>query len=104
MRGSDENHIGLRCEPGDLAIVSRCGNPRFLGMLVRVIGPHESADRDWSVEILGSPTSGSGYRSGRIGTYRTAAVKDWNLTPIPGREHLDQVRHVLELPVDLQMF
>ena len=92
----------LRCKPGDVAIVSRCRNRSRIGVLVRVIGPHSSEDFDWDVELLGGPIKGRGIRSGQIGTYRKAAVFDWNLTPLAGQEHSDREVHQTAVRADLQ--
>ena len=80
----------LRCKPGDVAIVSRCLNRSRIGVLVRVIGPHDTKDFDWDVELLGGPIRGRGIRSGRVGTHHRAALFDWNLTPLAGLGHSDR--------------
>lgn len=71
-----------RCKPGDLAIITRCGEPAYIGLLVLVVAPHETNDFDWNVELLGTSVKGRAIRSGRPGTFRKAAVFDWNLTPL----------------------
>jgi hypothetical protein len=92
----------MRCRPGDLAIVSRCQNESRIGMLVRVVGPHSTADYDWDVELLSGPIRGRGIRTGRVGEYRTAAVFDWNLTPLPGQDHSGREGHPAAVRAGLQ--
>lgn len=92
----------MRCRPGDLAIVSRCRNQSRIGTLVRVLRPHSTADYDWDVELLGGSIKGRGIRTGRVAEYRTAAVFDWNLTPLPGQDYSDQEGHPAAVRVGLQ--
>jgi hypothetical protein len=76
---------------GEMAIVSRCMNPDHIGMIVRVIGRHETPDFDWDVELLGAPVRGYSARTGDVGVFRYAAVFDWNLSPLEGSAHSCQV-------------
>lgn len=101
-----ETHNGernkLRCRPGDLAIISRCNNPSRLGLLVQIIGPHKTGEFDWDVNLLGGAVKGRAIRSGRVGTFRRAAVFDWNLSPLPDLEHLCQEGHQIRRHANLQ--
>lgn len=94
--------VELRCKPGDVAIVSRCKNRSRIGVLVRVIGPHESDDFDWVVELLGGPIKGRGIRSDKVVAHRRAAAFDWNLTPLAGQASSDREDHQYAVRADLQ--
>lgn len=75
--------------PREVAIISRCENRSRIGLLVRIIGRHETPEFDWDVELLGSPITGRAIDSGRVGIFRQAAVFGWNLSPLlgPGRSN-----------------
>lgn len=75
---------GLRCRPGDLAIVTKCGVPERIGLLVRVIERCAESDYDWLVELQGPGIVARGLKTRRIGRRKNAFVCDWNLTPING--------------------
>ena len=49
----DEDRAGLRCKPGDLAIVTKCSVKERIGLLVRVVERHGGARFDWLTELLG---------------------------------------------------
>ncbi|AYQ37634.1 hypothetical protein BLA9940_05941 [Burkholderia aenigmatica] len=72
----------LRCRPGDLAIISRCGNKRYIGLLVRVDRRCTALDFDWIVEFLGGAVPGHEIGTGAPGDFTHAPVWDWNLTPL----------------------
>lgn len=92
MPSDNEQRTALRCKPGDLAIVTKCVNAHFIGMLVRVIEPHQNPIFDWSVEILGAPAKGRDLRTGKMGAFRRAAVLDWNLMPLADLSCSNQAR------------
>lgn len=76
----------LRCRPGDLAIVTRCDNPRHIGRLVTIQKRSTLPQSDWIVELVGTPVRGRSIFTGRIGEFARVTVFDWNLTPIAGEE------------------
>lgn len=86
MPGANEQRKSLRCKPGDRAIISRCGNKAYVGLLVRIVAPHETPDFDWLVQFLGKPVSGHEIYTRLPGAFTHAPVYDWNLTPLPGLE------------------
>lgn len=69
-------------KPGDLAIVFRCGNTRYIGMVVKIIERHENPEFDWNVAFLSGPVYGKGVRTAHRGFYSRAAVCNWNLMPL----------------------
>lgn len=76
----------LRCRPGDLAIVTRCGVPERIGLLVRVIERCTDGKRDWLTRIEGAGVIAAGVDTGRVAVRRMALMDDANLTPIRGSE------------------
>ncbi|WP_195904358.1 hypothetical protein [Burkholderia cenocepacia] len=86
MLHDNEYQAILRCKPGDRAIISRCGNTAYIGLLVRVISRHQTPDFDWIVEFLGAPVAGHELYTRLPGTFAFAPVFDWNLTRLPGLE------------------
>lgn len=74
----------LRCRPGDLAIVTRCGVSDRIGLLVRVVERRTDAGYDWLTEVQGSGFIGRDVTTGRVGKCSHALMHDWNLTPIKG--------------------
>ncbi|CAN0620450.1 conserved protein of unknown function [Burkholderia multivorans] len=74
----------LRCKPGDLAIVTKCGVPDRIGLLVRVVERCCDGRHDWIAELQGPGIIAPGADTGRIKLRRRALLNDWNLTPISG--------------------
>lgn len=74
----------LRCRPGDLAIVTKCGVLARLGLLVRVVGRSPTAPHDWLTEVQGPGVVGRDVLTGEIRMCKEALMYDWNLTPING--------------------
>ncbi|MDJ1160808.1 hypothetical protein QHI69_02685 [Burkholderia gladioli pv. gladioli] len=72
----------LRCKVGDLAIVTKCGVPERIGLLVKVIECCSADDRDWRVEFIGHRVSGRDLKSGRTRMCKFAIARDSSLTPI----------------------
>ncbi len=83
----DEQKGGGRINPGDLAVISRCANKAHIGLVVRVMGAHETPEYDWDVELLGMPVKGYAARHDRVGVFRCAAVFDWNLSRLAESAH-----------------
>lgn len=83
----------LRCRPGDLAIVTKCGVKERIGLLVRVVERCESDAHDWVTELQGLGILARGVTSGRVSLRRRALMRDWNLTPIRGMETLCRTAH-----------
>lgn len=76
----------LRCKPGDIAIISRCGNKRYIGLLVRVECRCSSLEFDWIVEFLSGAVPGHEIGTNAPGYFTHAPVWDWNLTPLADAE------------------
>jgi hypothetical protein len=72
----------LRCKAGDLAIVTKCTETTFIGLLVRVIERDANDGCDWVVEVQGRPIMTRTARSGAMRLCRKVVAYDWNLTPI----------------------
>lgn len=84
----EEGKTRLRCRPGDLAIVTKCGVPERIGLLVRVIERCADGKRDWLTRIEGKGVVATGVNSGVAAVRRLALMDDSNLTPIRGQETL----------------
>ncbi len=84
MVSDEQQRTGLRCKPGDRAIITRCGNRSYIGLLVRVVARHETPEFDWIVSFLGDPVFGRELYTRRPGLFTHAPVYDWNLTPFSG--------------------
>lgn len=83
---NEERIMRLRCRPGDLAIVTKCGVPDRIGLLVRVIERCTDGTRDWLTKIEGAGVIAPGVNTGRVAIRRMALMDDANLTPIRGQE------------------
>lgn len=81
----EEAKTRLRCRPGDLAIVTKCGVPERIGLLVRVIERCADGTRDWLTKIEGAGVAAPGVSTGRVAMRRMALMDDVNLTPIRGQ-------------------
>ncbi|MDS0802842.1 hypothetical protein [Burkholderia cenocepacia] len=79
----------LKCRIGDLAIVTKCGVPERIGLLVRVVA-RADAPRDWLTDIQGTGVVARGVVTGKVGLRHRALMNDWNLTPIRGDELIDE--------------
>lgn len=75
---------GLRCRPGDLAIVTKCGVVERIGLLVRIVEPCVDGRHDWLTELQGPGVSARDVRTGQLRVCQEALMYDWNLTPITG--------------------
>ncbi|WP_186087885.1 hypothetical protein [Burkholderia gladioli] len=73
-------------KPGDIAIITRCGNQRYIGALVRIEKPDVSSAFDWIVEFLAGPVDGHELFTGKAGKFTQAPVWTWNLTPLADDE------------------
>ncbi|MBU9133652.1 hypothetical protein KTD17_11700 [Burkholderia multivorans] len=80
----------LRCKVGDLAIVTKCGVPERIGILVRIVAS-AVAPHDWVTEVQGAPVWARQARSRRMAWCREALCHDWNLTPIRGELSADDM-------------
>ncbi|HDR8908093.1 TPA: hypothetical protein QDA83_003737 [Burkholderia multivorans] len=80
----------FRCKPGDLAIITKCGVPERIGLLVRVVERCEDDQHDWMAELQGPGIVARGVVTGQPGVRKIALVHDWNLTPIRGDELTDE--------------
>lgn len=76
----------LRCKPGDLAIVTRCGVPERIGLLVQVVERCRDGLHDWIAELQGPGVFARGAETGCVMLRRRALMNDWNLTPITGMD------------------
>lgn len=77
----------LRCQPGDLAIITRCpANPSNIGRLVVVKERFAHPEGEWVVELCGPKVRGYGIYTRQVVTTRKMLCFDWNLTPISGEE------------------
>jgi hypothetical protein len=89
---------GRRCKPGDLARITYSTNPLLIGRVVFVEkwGQHDR----WDVTLIGAPTFGLEFNTGRpVVGYKTA-FRDASLCPISEREGCEQGKSVrLEAPV-----
>lgn len=81
----EEGAKRLRCRPGDLAIVTKCGVPERIGLLVRVIERCADGTRDWLTKIEGAGVVAPGVATGRVAMRKMALMDDSNLTPIRGQ-------------------
>ncbi len=79
-----EVKVRLRCKPGDLAIVTKCGVSDRIGLLVRVIERCWDGQHDWLVVLQGPGVWARGAVTGSVTLRRRALLNDWNLTPISG--------------------
>lgn len=77
---------GLRCKPGDLAIVTKCGVVERIGLLVRVLERCLDGSHDWLTELQGPGIVARGMMTGRVSRRHRALMYDWNLTPINGMD------------------
>lgn len=77
---------GLRCQPGDLAIVTKCGVEERIGLLVRVLERCLDGSHDWLTELQGPGIVARGMKTGTVSRRRGALMYDWNLTPITGMD------------------
>lgn len=100
MRESDEGKLGLRCRPGDLAIVTKCGVPERIGLLVRVIESCMDGFHDWRVEFIGPRRRGLDVKSGRARLCKFALARDASLTPVKAGDCQDEEFHHLYCPAD----
>lgn len=89
----DEQMSEGRINPGDLAVISRCANKAHIGLVVRVMGVHETPEYDWDVELLGMPVKGYAAGHDRVGVFRCAAVFDWNLSRLVASAHSNRADH-----------
>ncbi|WP_186122655.1 hypothetical protein [Burkholderia gladioli] len=69
-------------KPGDIAIITSCGDWRYIGALVRIEKPDASSAFDWIVEFLAGPVDGHELFTGKAGKFTQALVWTWNLTPL----------------------
>lgn len=92
----DQIRGGLRCRPGDLAIVTKCGKPERIGLLVRVIGRCPDHGYDWLTEVLGPGIMGRDVFTGMIINCKEALMYDHNLTPIRGANPRQQSARIDE--------
>lgn len=80
----EESKTRLRCRPGDLAIVTKCGVPERIGLLVRVVERCAEGCHDWLTELQGPGIRARDLVTGELRICREALMYDWNLTPITG--------------------
>ncbi len=86
--------VGLRCKPDDLAFVTKCEqNPKWIGLMVRVLAPCLDGRNDWLAEIQGRGVQAPGVDSGYVTRRRRVLLDDWNLTPITGLDLRDEMVH-----------
>lgn len=81
---TEESKTRLRCRPGDLAIVTKCGVPERIGLLVRVVERCVEGGHDWLTELQGPGVRARDMASGELRICTEALMYDWNLTPITG--------------------
>ncbi|MDR8920523.1 hypothetical protein FEP54_00625 [Burkholderia multivorans] len=81
---NEERITRLRCRPGDLAIVTKCGVPERIGMIVRVVAPAGDGKHDWLTKLQGDGIHAKDVHTGRFRMCVEALVLDCNLTPIRG--------------------
>lgn len=80
----EEAKTRLRCRPGDLAIVTRCGVPERIGLLVRVLERCDDVGYEWLTEVQGRGVLGRDVTSGQVRRCGFALMRDASLTPIKG--------------------
>lgn len=95
----EEGKTRLRCRPGDLAIVTKCGVPERIGLLVRVLEPCRTNGYDWITELLGPGVVARDVSSGELKWCSRALMHDWNLTPINGPDPRRQRCRPEDVPV-----
>lgn len=98
----DAKAAGLRCKPGDLAIVTKCGVPGRIGLLVRVVGRSADGIHDWLTELQGPGVMARSVVTGKLARRTRALMYDWNLTPITGLDLQRQTAHQDQEPASLK--
>lgn len=98
----DAKAAGLRCKPGDLAIVTKCGVPGRIGLLVRIIERSGDGIHDWLTELQGPGVIARSVVTGKVGRRTHALMYDWNLTPITGLDLQRQTAHQVRDSVSLK--
>ncbi|MBJ9675240.1 hypothetical protein [Burkholderia gladioli] len=73
-------------KPGDLAVISRIGNTRYIGAVVRLEERDASGAFDWIVEFLGGPVFGRDMYTRQLGMFSHGPVWEWNLSPLAAAE------------------
>ncbi|MGX5879438.1 hypothetical protein MJS38_04560, partial [Burkholderia gladioli] len=87
MRRGEEERKGLRCRPGDLAIVTKCRVSERIGLIVRVVERCFEDGYDWVTDIQGPGTKGRDVHTGAICICSEMLARDESLTPIRGSGH-----------------
>lgn len=85
-RGEEDERKGLRCRPGDLAIVTRSGVAALLGLLVEVVAPAATGEHDWLTEIQGEGVVAPGAFTGAVTRRTRALMLDAHLAPLTSHE------------------
>lgn len=87
MRRGEEERKGLRCRPGDLAIVTKCGVPERIGLIVKVIERRTDRGHDWLTEVQGGGVLGRDVTTGAVGRCAYLLMRDQSLTPLSEEGH-----------------
>lgn len=87
----EEVRTCLRCRPGDLAIVTRCGVPERIGLLVRVLERCGNGRHDWLIELQGPGILAPGLATGVVMRRKRALMRDSSLTPVKGADYRRQM-------------
>ncbi len=90
MDGNEGKRGGLRCRPGDLAIVTKCSVPERIGLIVRVVERRGDFGYDWLTEVQGSGVRGRDVTTGEVARCGYLLLHDNSLTPIKGEAHFRQ--------------
>jgi hypothetical protein len=80
----------LKCKVGDLAIVTKCGVPGRIGLLVCIVGRSADGIHDWLTELQGPGIVARSVVTGKLARRTRALMYDWNLTPVRGGELVDE--------------
>ncbi len=91
MRRGEEERKGLRCRPGELAIVTKCGVPERIGLIVKVIERRTDRGHDWLTEIQGGGVLGRDVTTGAVGRCKYLLMRDLSLTPLNEGDHRRQL-------------
>jgi hypothetical protein len=99
MDGNEGQQGGLRCRPGDLAIVTKCGVPERIGLIVRVIERRTERGYDWLTEVQGGGVLGRDVTTGKVGHCGHLLMRDQSLTPLNSAARLHQQSSPAVAPV-----
>ncbi|NVE22364.1 hypothetical protein [Burkholderia glumae] len=81
----------MKCKPGDLAIVTKCGQPDRIGLIETVLGAAGDGKHDWLTELQGNGIHALDVHTRTFHMCTESLMYDWNLTPIRGNSIDDDI-------------